>query len=213
MTSHFDRIAGPILCLVTDLERAGGEARLIRCVSDAVRGGVNMVQVRAHHLSDDSLAELAASIVSEVGDDALVVVNGPPGIARSSGTQGVHLRENIPIDRSAIGAGLLVGQSVHSIESAMRAEKAGADYIILGTVFPSASHPGGTTGGAKLVRSVADAVSIPVIGIGGITVENAAEVISAGASGIAVIGAIIRAQNTFDAAHTLREAMDLRKQS
>lgn len=202
-------LPGRILCIVTDLERAGSEAALLHTLSDAVRGGVNMVQVRAHELSRESLTKLATAVVNEIGDDAVVVVNGPSNVAVESGAAGVHLRESDTLDRQVLGTGLLVGQSVHSLESARAAQEAGADYIILGTVFPSASHPGGLTGGAELVRSVTAAITVPVIGIGGITAENAAQVIEAGASGVAVIGAIIGAQDPFGAAHALASAIQL----
>lgn len=86
---------------------------------------------------------------------------------------------------------------------ARRAEASGASYLIMGTVFPSASHPGGGTIGAKTITAATKEVKIPVIGIGGITSQNASEVIKAGAAGVAVIGAIIGADNPFKAAQDL----------
>lgn len=209
MTKFSGRIPGKILCLVTDLERAGSDADLVRIVREAVSGGVNMVQVRAHELSPESLRELALAVVNEVGEDAIVIVNGSPGIAESSGAAGVHLRENSPLDRSLLRPETMVGQSAHSLKAALAAEAASADYIVLGTVFPSASHPGDATGGTKLVQEVSSKVSVPIIAIGGITVENAADVMVAGASGIAVISAIIGAPNPLDAARVLARAINL----
>ncbi len=80
--------------------------------------------------------------------------------------------------------------------------------LVLGTVFPSQSHPGGPTIGLEGVREVCDAVSIPVIGIGGITAANAGDVIRAGASGVAVISAIFDADDPRAAAAELRAAID-----
>ncbi len=205
MSSLPDRI----LCLVTDLDRAGNENNLLRAVREAVRGGVNLVQVRAHELDEVSLTRLAETVIDAIDDKALVMVNGSIDVAQESGADGIHVRESGQIDRPTVGSGLLVGQSVHSIEAARAAQTSGVDYIILGTVFPSRSHPGGATGGTELVASVAREISIPIIGIGGITADNAAEVVVAGASGVAVIGAIIGSKDPFEAAKVLAGAIGL----
>lgn len=209
MTKLSRRIPGKILCLVTDLERAGSEPDMVRIVREAVSGGVNMVQVRAHELNPESLRELTAAVVKEVGDDAFVTVNGSPEVAESSGALGVHLRESSQIDRSLLRPETMVGQSIHSLKGALAADATDVDYIVLGTVFPSASHPGGATGGTELVQRVSSKISVPIIAIGGITAENAAQVMVAGASGIAVISAIIGAPNPFEAAKALARAINL----
>lgn len=198
-----------ILCLVTDLERAGGEGNLLRIVDEAVRGGVNIVQVRAHELDDEALTKLASGVVESVNRRALVVVNGAPEVAVSAGADGVHLRESSKLQRGDAGSGLLIGKSVHSVESALQAQEDGADYVVLGTIFSSASHPGGQTGGTELVYAVSDRLHIPVVGIGGITTENAGDVIEAGAAGIAVIGAIIGSDDPSSAAGRLASAIGL----
>jgi thiamine-phosphate diphosphorylase len=131
--------------------------------------------------------------------------------AASVDAEGVHLPESLahevePIRDKWLGA--LISRSVHSLEAAVQAERDGADMLILGTVFPSPSHPGGPTIGLDGVRAVCDAVSIPVIGIGGITAQNAGDVIRAGASGIAVISAIFDADDPREAAAELRAAID-----
>ena len=110
--------------------------------------------------------------------------------------------------RDILPQGLVVSRSVHSIEAAVQAERDGADMLVLGTVFPSSSHPDGPTIGLDGVRAVCDAVSIPVIGIGGITAANAGDVIRAGASGVAVISAIFDAEDPRAAAAELRAAID-----
>ena len=166
-----------------------------------------MVEVRAHELDHERLSILAEQIVAAIGKDAVVVVNRDRSVALDSGAHGVHLREGEMLSRKQLDSDLLVGQSVHSVESAVRAEREGADYVILGTIFPSASHPGGRTGGTELVGEVTQRLAIPVIGIGGITSENARDVIDAGASGVAVIGAIIGSADPFAAAGELADAV------
>ncbi len=110
--------------------------------------------------------------------------------------------------RRRAGRNVWISRSVHNVEAAVRAERDGADMLVLGTVFPSPSHPGGPSIGVEGVRAVCDAVRIPVIGIGGITAENAADVMRAGASGVAVIGAIFDAADPRAAAAELRAAID-----
>jgi len=97
---------------------------------------------------------------------------------------------------------------VHSVAAARQAEDEGADMVIAGTVFASKSHPGGATIGIDGLRAICEAVSIPVIGIGGITAENAGDVIRAGAKGVAVISAIVDAVDPRAAATALRRAID-----
>ena len=93
------------------------------------------------------------------------------------------------------------------MEAALDAEQRGADMLVLGTVFASKSHPGGPTIGLDGVRAVCAAVRVPVIGIGGITAQNAGEVMSAGAAGVGVISAIFDAPDPQAAASELRAAI------
>ena len=167
----------------------------------SVRGGVNLVQVRAKLLSPKRQQALATKIVDLVGVHAQVVVNGHPEIAKASGATGVHLPEegtSINDARAFLGHNALIGKSVHSTNAAVKAERDGADYIYFGTVFDTLSHPSGHTNGLTGVINSSKAVSIPVIGIGGM---------NAGASGVAVISAIIRRRDSYRAARTLKQAM------
>jgi thiamine-phosphate diphosphorylase len=201
----------PVLMLVTDRSLTGGVDGLTAAVVAAVEGGVNLVQVREGDLPEDEQLELASSLVQAVGQSALVVLNGSAALARKAGAHGAHLAERSGVAqaerRAAQLAGLISGQSVHSLEAARDAAAAGADYLVLGTIFPSRSHPGGATGGLERVAEVAGAVPLPVIGIGGITAENAADVMRAGASGIAVISAILAVSEPRLAAARLRAAL------
>jgi thiamine-phosphate diphosphorylase len=121
---------------------------------------------------------------------------------------GFSLAPNLARIRERYGEAIVLSHSVHSLEAALQAERDGADMLVLGTVFPSASHPGGPTIGLEGVREICAAVKIPVIGIGGITAQNAGDVIRAGASGVAVISAIFDAPDPRAAAAELRAAID-----
>ena len=119
-----------------------------------------------------------------------VVVSSRCDIALAAGAAGVNLPENdIPVVAArALMGGRLVGRSVHSLESALRAENEGADYVIFGPVWTSASHPASAPAGIAALAEVAQALRIPVLAIGGITEERIAECHAAGAAGFAAIG-------------------------
>jgi thiamine-phosphate pyrophosphorylase len=141
---------------------------------------------------------------------AMLLVNSDDEAAVELDADGVHLPAtgaNVQDVRGRVGGSMLVSRAVHSAREALAAEAEGADFIVLGTVFPSASHPGGPTIGVDGVRGVYRAVSIPVIAIGGITAQNAPEVMRAGASGVAVISAILDAPDPRAAAAELRAAI------
>jgi thiamine monophosphate synthase len=147
----------------------------------------------------------AAATVSALDDldEAIVGLHLP-----DKAISGFGVPPNARPDRHLFGESIIISRSVHSVEAAERAERDGADMLVLGTAFPSSSHPGAPTIGLDGVRAVSEAVSIPVIGIGGITAANAGDVIRAGASGVAVISAIFDADDPRAAAAELRTAID-----
>ena len=109
--------------------------------------------------------------------------------------------------RRLVGSEMLIGRSVHSVDGAVKAESSGADFLVLGTIFDTASHPGADTGGLNLVRDVTDRVGIPVIGIGGISESNVAGLVKSGAVGGAVITAVSMAADPKAASLNIRETM------
>lgn len=208
------RIPFPTLCLVTDLSVVENDVtRLLDAVSDAVDGGVNMVQIRAPELSEPEFDGLVSTLAEAIGGRAITIVN-PSGRAKRlyRGIDGVQLSENalsnIADVRALYGKEALIGRSVHSVGAARDAAHSGADYLILGTIFASKSHPGGAWHGSEIIRQVTSDSELPIIGIGGITVENVGEVMRAGAHGIAVIRAVLGATNPGTAAGELRQAID-----
>lgn len=189
----------PVICLVTDRRRLGPAAdsesarilQLIELVGAAARAGVDLIQIRERDLDASPLARLVSRCLeASAGTDAKVVVNDRVDVALAAGAHGVHLRwDSIPIPsaRKLGGSNLLVGRSVHSAGEA--ADTVGTDYLIMGTVFPSVSkpHERACHGVDELSRAVRRA-SVPVLAIGGVTLDRVAEVARAGAAGIAAIG-------------------------
>lgn len=197
--------------LVTDRARLRRAASLGAVASLAVSGGVNVVQLREKDLPGGDLYRTAIELHSILRGRALLLVNERADVALASGADGVQLPEDgLPIKavRDIVGESCVIGHSVHSAGAALRAEQDGADYVIVGNIFETSSKPGRPAAGVDLVRAVSEAVRVPVIAIGGITAENAGDVIEAGADGVAVIGAIMDAGDPKQAAERLRRAID-----
>ena len=206
----------PSLMLVTDSRRRHGReadqcASNANIVREAVLGGVHAVQLRERHLSSSELIDLGARLRDAIGARALLFVNGDVDAAMALGADGIHLPASGPTiadARARAGGDVLISVAVHDLPSAQRAERDGADLVVLGTIFETPLKAGRATIGVDGVREVCAAVRLPVLAIGGITAENAAEVMRAGASGAAVIGAIFDALDARAAAVALRAEID-----
>jgi len=177
-----------IICLIT-----GGDGSSLESIRAAGASGVDLVQVRESALPAASLLmRVREAIETTAGTSCRVLVNDRLDIALAAVAAGVHLRaDSFPATRvrTLAPAGFIVGRSVHDPgEAAAVTREGGCDYLIFGTVFPSANKPPGhRAAGIPVLRDVCRATTLPVVAVGGITVENAPEVIRAGARGIAGI--------------------------
>jgi thiamine-phosphate pyrophosphorylase len=146
-----------------------------------------ILQLRAPHSSARATEQEATALVAT--SPVPVVVSSRCDIALAAGAAGVNLPENdisVVAARTLVGA-RLVGRSVHSLGSALRAESEGADYVIFGPVWASESHPSSAPAGIAALAEVAHALRIPVLAIGGVTERRVAECNAAGAAGYAAI--------------------------
>ncbi|MCH8061258.1 MAG: thiamine phosphate synthase [Chloroflexi bacterium] len=203
------RLPTPCLSLVTDRNITAGRD-LEEVVEAAVAGGVDLVQLREKERPAGDVYLMAERLRAITRGKALLFVNDRVDIALAAECDGVQLGENaMPTSaaRAVCGGSLLIGRSVHSLEGAKRAEADGADLLVLGTIFPTGSHPGAATAGVELVQAVAEEVSVPVLAIGGINHDNVAAVIRAGASGVALISAISGSPDPETAASALKGRM------
>lgn len=199
----------PLLCLVTDRRRCVGRP-LEEVVDAAVSGGVDIVQLREKDMAQGPLLELARRLRSVTAYRASLFVNDRIDVALAAGADGVQLAENsIPVEtaRRIVGDALLIGRSVHGIGTALDASRAGADMLVFGTVFATASHPRQRPSGVGPLTELSRHGTVPVLGIGGITPGNVGEVVEAGASGAAVITAITESPDPKEAARALRRVM------
>lgn len=208
MTDARPRLPLPCVMLITD-RRACGERRLEDIVVAAVEGGVNIVQIREKDLPSRELYDLASHLVGLVGSRALVLVNERLDVAMAAGADGVQLGGSaLPTEAvRPLSSRLLLGRSVHDVAYAAEAAARGADLLLVGTIFASRSHPSVPPAGPHLLRKVAATVDLPLIGVGGITAANAAQVIGAGASGVAVISEILQGLDPREAAIRLVAAV------
>jgi len=204
------RLALPALCLVTDRHLCG-EHRLAEVVAATVAGGATMVQLREKDLPAGELYALGRQLRPLATGRCALVVNDRLDVALACRADGVQLGATaLPLAeaRRLGGPALLLGRSVHSVAEAIAAEREGADFLILGTIYATRSHPGQAPAGPGLVASVRAAVRLPIIAIGGIDRSNLAEVMAAGADGVAVISALLAAPDPRASAASLAAALE-----
>lgn len=176
----------------------------------AIAGGATAIQLRAPELGDAALLPVAREVVA-LGRAAGVatIVNDRVDVAMAAGAEGVHLGQEDDFDRAAdrLGPDGILGVSVSTPVEARGAEAAGAAYLGV-TVWSTATKRDARPVGLEGVRAVARATRLPVVGIGGIDSANAAEVLAAGARGVAVVSAVARADDMVAATRDLRAAVD-----
>lgn len=189
----------PLVMLVTDRRRFGpDEGRacdgLVRAARLAAQAGVDLIQVREEALDDRRLLSLVRRVIDAVhGTVARVLVNERTDVAMAAGAAGVHLPAAAVAAsrvRTIAPPGFLIGRSVHREDEAVTAEQGGGcDYLLFGTVFPSASKPPRhPVAGLAALERVCSRVRLPVLAIGGITGERIGYAARAGAAGFAAIG-------------------------
>ena len=165
------------------------------------------VQVRTKSEAPERALALAREALSITLDSRVPVLhNGTTAEAMALGYTGVHWPESV-VPSAPEGVRLLRGASVHSVEATKRAEAAGADFIVAGTIFDAGSKPVSGEGIEKL-RSIAVATQVPVLAIGGIRPGLVRQCIEAGATGVAGISYILKAEDMAVAVQDLREALD-----
>ena len=200
--------------LVTDAGLSA-ERSTIAVVEAAIEGGVDIVQLREKNMSARSRYDLGLELRELTREaDVPFLVNDRIDIAEGIDADGVHLGDDdLPIAaaREQLGENAIVGRSVSTPDAAREAEQAGADYLGVGAVYGTTSKettPEQSNIGLDRIRAVREATDLPFVGIGGVTPENADEVVSAGADGVAVISAITAATDPEAATRRLASAVE-----
>lgn len=206
------------LYVITDQELSGGRNHL-EIARAAMAGGADVIQLRDKHTSGRKLYETGLQIRRLTRElEVTYIVNDRLDIALATDADGVHVGQDdipAPVARQLIGPDKIVGVSVSTAEEALRGERDGADYLGVGPVFEarSSKNDAGEPRGLTLLNSVRRICQLPVIAIGGIQMQNIREVIRAGADGIAVISAVVSAENITAAARNLKEVVQIEKKN
>ena len=165
-------------------------------IKEVVANGATLVQLREKTLPLRPFLKRALLMRRIIHPPVLFIVNDRIDIAIASGADGLHIgQEDLPIlmARQILGEYKIIGISTHSIEQARQAEKEGADYLAMGSIFATPSKPeAGPPKGTKIISQIKEVVRIPVVAIGGIDLDNAEETLKAGADGVAVMSAVFK---------------------
>jgi thiamine-phosphate pyrophosphorylase len=199
------------LYLVTDeaLSRGRPTAEI---AAAAIRGGADAIQLRAKDLpmrEQLAIGRALRALTREAG--VLFIVNDRTDLALALDADGIHVgQDDLPADlaRQLVGPDRIVGVSTATVEEARLARDMGADYLGVGAIYGTATKSdAGAAIGPAAIAPIKAAVNLPVVGIGGIGSRNAAEVIAAGADGVAVVSAIVSAEDPEAAARALKETV------
>lgn len=200
-----------LLYAVTDRHWLDGKT-LYEVVKESLDGGVTFVQLREKTLDDDTFLEEAKELQKLCKEyNVPFVINDNVDIAIKMNADGVHVGQSdmeAGDVRAKLGPDKIVGVSAGTVEEAILAEKRGADYLGVGAVFPTGSKDDAIDVSFETLKAICEAVSIPVIAIGGITQDNVKELAGSGICGIAVISAIYAKKDIKKAAEDLKAATE-----
>ncbi len=178
----------------------------------AIKGGADTIQFRQKVGATRKMIEIVRQLKQLCLDSGVtLIVNDRPDVAIAAEADGVHLGQDdfpIPLARKLLGESRIIGGSAASLEEAQKCLTEGADYIGFGPVYPTASkEDADPVTGIKLLKQTVEAIPLPIIAIGGISADNAPEVIRAGAQGIAVISAVCCQEDPEQATRALHQAL------
>ncbi|MEY8731558.1 thiamine phosphate synthase [Peribacillus frigoritolerans] len=193
------------LYLVTEESIAIEE--LTKIIAESVSGGVSIVQLREKNNSSLSFYEKASALKQLLNELSIpLIINDRVDIALAVGADGIHIGQDdlpLPVVKKMVPEDMIVGVSVSTLEEALEAERNGADYIGVGSVFPTKTKQDATLMALEDLREICRGVSIPAVAIGGITADNISALSDSGLSGTAVVSAIMNADNPKTASESL----------
>lgn len=199
------------LYAVTDRSWLRGQT-LLEQVEQALTGGATLVQLREKELDEDGFLREAIELTKLCHRYGVpLLVNDRVDIARRSGADGVHVGQDdmeAAMVRSVLGSDMIVGVTAKTVEQALRAQDAGADYLGSGAVFGSSTKLNAKPMTKELLKSICNAVSIPVVAIGGINRNNILELAGTDIDGVAVVSGIFAAEDIAQECRCLRSVAE-----
>jgi thiamine-phosphate diphosphorylase len=201
------------LCVITDAAMIGNRS-MEQVVVGAIDGGATLIQYRDKSANMSRKYDAASALRGVVkGKGVPFIVNDHVDLALGVGADGVHLgQDDLPAAaaRRILADDAIVGVSVGSLAKALEAEAAGADYVSIGPLYATGTKPdAGPVVNREVVNEIVRTVNIPVVAIGGIDGSNVAEVMSLGISGVAVVSAVMRADDPTRATRAIIDSMDM----
>ena len=185
-----------LLYAVTDRAWLRGRS-LVDCVREAIEGGVTFVQLREKNAGHDEAALLARELKAVCAEAGVpFAIDDDVALAAEVGADGVHVgQSDMACARRILGEQAIVGVSAQTVDEALAAQAAGADYLGVGALHPTPTKPDAVDVTMDELRRICDAVSIPVVGIGGVDAASAHELAGSGVAGGAVVPAIFAADD------------------
>ncbi len=200
-----------LLYAVTDRSWIGDDT-LIDQVEQAIRGGITLLQLREKTLSEEEFLQEAKKIKVLCDRNGIpLIINDSVSIAKEIDAAGVHVGQKdmeAGVVRSILGPNKIIGVSARTVEQAVLAEKNGADYLGVGAVFSTGTKQDAKNISVETLQEICRAVSIPVVAIGGITVDNLDGLKDSEIDGIAVVSAIFTQKDVEKATRELREKVE-----
>ncbi len=204
------RIAGLYVIIDPDALRGRDE---VEVAQQAISGGAKAIQLRDKNRNKGEILSKARELKALcVQSDVLFIMNDYLDIAIASDADGLHLgQEDLPVStaRQLIPIDRIIGCSTKTIAAALQAQTDGADYVAVGSMYPTASKTDTHVVGLETLHQIREAISIPIVAIGGIDAKNAGEVMAAGADSVAVISAVLGAEDVEEAARQLAQSMEV----
>ena len=195
------------LYAVTDRAWAADEDALMDQIAAAIDGGAGIVQLREKHLDHDAFLREARRFVALCREKGVIsIINDAVDISAAVGADGVHVGQSdlaAGRAREVLGPDKLIGVSAHSVEEALAAQAAGADYLGVGAAFVTGTKADAAPISRDTIRAITAAVDIPVVAIGGISRDNITELAGCGLDGVAVVSALFAQKDVKAAAKEL----------
>ena len=186
------------LYVIIDTQALKGRSH-VEAATQAIRGGAKAIQLRDKLLSKKELLPIAQELKNLCAEhNVLFIINDYLDLALAADADGLHLgQDDLPIRvaRKLLPIDKILGSSTTTVDQAVAAESEGADYIAVGSIYPTSSKETAKVVGLDRLSQIRQAVTLPLMAVGGITKDNAGEVMTAGANSVAIISAILQAED------------------